>query len=176
MHALLQSFLIFAKIGAFSFGGGYAMLPFIEREIVDIHKFLSKRQFIDVLGISQVTPGPIAINSATFIGFMYHGVWGAMVCTLGMVFGPFIYMNIVGGFLEAFKNTKVVSSILLHLRPVTCSLILCAFLSTFTDSILSAADFGLFVLIFLLLYFKKLSAFAAIGIFGGLGILAEFVL
>lgn len=176
MQALIENFLIFAVIGAVSFGGGYAMLPYMERQIVDKHGFLTKRQFIDVVAISQITPGPIAINSATFIGFIDHGFLGAIFTTVGIVFAPMIYMSIVGRFLEKFKETKAVSAVLFYLRPITVALIFSAFLSTFLSSIFTWLDGFLFALVFALLYFKILTPFRAIAIFGLLGIIAEFLL
>ena len=86
----LQLFLSFLKVGAFSFGGGYAALPLIQDEIVTNHQWLSQQEFTDLITISQMTPGPIAINSATFVGNQIAGIPGGIVATLGSVFPSII--------------------------------------------------------------------------------------
>ncbi|MDU7905379.1 MAG: chromate transporter, partial [Peptostreptococcaceae bacterium] len=78
MSKVLMLFLTFFKIGSFSFGGGYAMLPFIQQEFIDKFKFITNQEFLDLLALSQSTPGPIAINSATFIGYKVSGFWGSL--------------------------------------------------------------------------------------------------
>ena len=82
MNLLIQLFISFFKIGAFSFGGGYAMLPLLEKELIDKHQWISTSDFIDILAISEMTPGPISINSATFLGYKVAGVLGAIFSTL----------------------------------------------------------------------------------------------
>lgn len=88
MKSIIELFLTFLKIGAFSFGGGYVMLPFIQREIVEGHQWLSQAEFIDVIGISQVTPGPIATNASTYVGYNVGGFWGALAGTTGVILQP----------------------------------------------------------------------------------------
>ena len=100
MFEIIMLYIAFFKIGAVSFGGGYAMLPFIEKEVIENLKYLNSNEFLDILAISQITPGPIAINSATFIGFRKFGIVGGIVGTLGIVSAPFIFMNITNVFLK----------------------------------------------------------------------------
>ena len=85
MELLIRLYLAFLKIGTFSFGGGYAMLPFIQKEIVEKNNWISMSQLTDIIGISQMTPGPVAINSATFVGYKVSGVLGSVIF-LGMIF------------------------------------------------------------------------------------------
>ena len=92
MIILLKLFLTFFKIGALSFGGGYAMLPFMQREIIDTNSWLTISEFIDIIGISQMTPGPIAINSATFVGYKVSGIMGSIFATVRDD-GSIIYFN-----------------------------------------------------------------------------------
>ena len=99
MSILIQIFLSFLKIGAFSFGGGYAMLPLIEREIVNNHNWITYKEFVDIVGISQMTPGPIAINSATFVGFKVSGILGSITGTLGVVTFSFILVSIANHYI-----------------------------------------------------------------------------
>ena len=89
-NGLLKLFLSFFKIGIFTFGGGYAMLPMIEKETVENNKWITNTELLDIFSISQVTPGPIAINAATYIGYKVNGFWGSVFCTLGVVLPSFI--------------------------------------------------------------------------------------
>ena len=104
MSILIKIFLSFLKIGAFSFGGGYAMLPLIEREIVNNHNWITFKEFIDIIGISQMTPGPIAINSATFVGFKVSGILGSIAATLGVISFSFILVSIANHYILNLKN------------------------------------------------------------------------
>ncbi|SHE47942.1 chromate transporter [Clostridium fallax] len=119
----------FFKIGAFSFGGGYAMLPFIEREIVNNNNWITNNQFVDIIGISQMTPGPVAINSATFVGYKVSGVLGSISATTGVVLMSFILVSILQKTMEKFKESKVVKNGLMGMRPILIALIINAFLS-----------------------------------------------
>ena len=171
MQALVLVYLIFLKIGAFSFGGGYAMLPFIEKEIIEKSQFLEYSEFLDVLAISQITPGPIAINAATFIGLKHIGILGSVFATTGIISAPFIFMNIAGVFLEKFKTSKLLENILLYIRPVTVSLILSAFVSTFQKSVINTKYFIIFITAFIILYTNKLHPILVIFMFGFVGII-----
>ena len=93
MYIIFKLFFSFLKIGTFSFGGGYAMLPFIEREIVTTNNWLSMPEFMDIIGISQMTPGPVAINSATFVGYKMQGVFGSIGSNFRSCYN-FIYISI----------------------------------------------------------------------------------
>ena len=165
MYEVLTMYLIFLKIGAVSFGGGYAMLPLIEEEVINNMHYLTDSQFLDILAISQITPGPIAINSATFIGLR----------ELGIVSGPFVFMSIVNKFLTNFKNSKIIERVLLYIRPVTVALILSAFASTFLKSVVDIKTAIIFTLSFAILLLKKLHPIAVIFIFGFLGIISTYL-
>ena len=119
----LKVFMTFFKIGLFSFGGGYAMLPLIQQEVVDIHNWVSAKEFIDIVAISQVTPGPIAINSATYIGFKTSGILGSISATFGVSMPSIIIMLIISRFFMKFKDNKYVEDAFLGLRPATIGLI-----------------------------------------------------
>lgn len=119
----------FFKIGAFSFGGGYAMLPFIEREIVNNNKWINSSQFLDIIGISQMTPGPIAINSATFVGYKVSGILGSISATIGVVLMSFILVSIVQKTMVKFKESTIIKNGLLGMRPILIALIINAFFS-----------------------------------------------
>jgi len=107
---LLKLYLAFLKIGTFGFGGGYAMLPLIQKEIVDKNAWLSQTDFMDIIGISQMTPGPIAINAATFVGYKTGGFLGSILATLGVVTTSFILISFANYFFNIFKNSKILAN------------------------------------------------------------------
>lgn len=150
------------------------MLPYIETMIIKNHGWLTSSEFLDILAISQVTPGPIAINAATFIGFRFQGFLGALVATLGIVFGPFVFMSIVTRFMEKYKSSKVFEQIFLYLRPITAALILTAAYSTLLKSVLDLKSFIIFSISLLLLVFTKLHPIMILLFFGVLGIFIPF--
>lgn len=119
----LNLFLSFLKIGAFSFGGGYAAMPLIQNEVVTFHHWLSMSEFTDLITISQMTPGPIAINSATFIGIKTAGLSGALVATIGCILPSCIIVTIIAWLYLKYKKLDTLQSILLLLRPAVVALI-----------------------------------------------------
>ena len=123
MEILIKLFWAFLKIGTFSFGGGYAMLPFIQKEVVESNGWISMSEFTDIIGISQMTPGPVAINSATFVGYKIDGVLGSIFATLGVVTTSFILVTIISKILNKFKESEVIKGALLGMRPVLIALI-----------------------------------------------------
>lgn len=129
MKTLALLFWSFLKIGAFSFGGGYAMITLIEREIVQNRAWLTSQEFVDIIGISQMTPGPVSINSATFVGHKIGGVLGSLCATLGVITVSFTLVFIVSHYLVKFKESKIVKSALLGMRPILIGLIISAVLS-----------------------------------------------
>lgn len=125
----LQLFWSFFQIGLFSFGGGYAALPLIQQQVVDQNHWLSMTEFIDVITISQMTPGPIAINSATFVGIKIAGLLGAIVATIGCVLPSIIIVLILAYFYYKYRNLSIVKGVLDGLRPAVVALIASAGLS-----------------------------------------------
>ena len=107
---ILTLFLTFFKIGAFTFGGGYAMLNLLENEFVEKRGWLTKDEFLDMLAIAESTPGPIAINSATFIGYKTAGVIGSAAATLGVVLPSFIIIYVISLFLDKFLALTIVAN------------------------------------------------------------------
>ena len=100
---LISLFLIMFKIGLFTFGGGYAMIAIIERELVEKKNLLSHEDFIDIIAVAESTPGPIAVNSATFIGYKQNGVLGSLFATLGVVLPSFIIIYAISLFFEQLR-------------------------------------------------------------------------
>ena len=122
MNGYLFLWLMFAKIGLFSFGGGYAMLPLIFQTVEEAG-FMTAEQFSDLVALSQVTPGPVAVNAATNVGFNYAGLPGAFAATLGVCLPAFILMMIVYHFIKKFNDNRTIQGIMTGIRPVTVALI-----------------------------------------------------
>ena len=119
----LQLFWSFLQIGSFSFGGGYASLPLIQKQVVEIHQWLTMNEFVDIITISQMTPGPIAINAATFVGMRIGGLLGAVTATLGSVTPSLIIVLTIAYFYFKYEGLRVVEGILQGLRPAVVALI-----------------------------------------------------
>lgn len=119
----LKLFISFLKIGAFSFGGGYAAMPLIESEVVNTHHWLSAAEFGDLITISQMTPGPIAINSATFVGIRIAGIFGAMAATFGCILPALILVTVIAWLYTKYQKLSMLQSILAVLRPAVVAMI-----------------------------------------------------
>ena len=126
---LLELYLVFLQIGAFAFGGGYAVLPLIQRFVVEDRGWLDLKEMTDLVSISQMTPGPIAINSATFVGTKVAGLPGAIVATLGNVTPQFILMMILAYFIFRDKKVAFLDKMLKGLKPGIVGLIAIAAIS-----------------------------------------------
>ena len=171
MDMLIKLFLSFFKIGVFGYGGGYAMLPLIEREIVTTNHWLSSSQFLDIIGISQMTPGPISINSATFVGYTISGFWGSFFATLGVVTFPFILVSIATHCVLKFKNSLVMKSALMGMRPALIGLIISAFLSLAKQSYLDIKSIIIGAIILIISLKSKLHPILVIVVAGILGVI-----
>ena len=119
----LKLFIVFFKIGAFTFGGGYAMVPIIQSEVAEKRGWIKNEDILDILAISESTPGPIAINSATFVGYQVAGVLGSVMATLGVVLPSLIIISIVSYFFRQFLTFKVVKYAFLGIRAGVLALI-----------------------------------------------------
>jgi chromate transporter len=118
-----QSFKTFFKIGAFTLGGGYAMIPIIEAEVVDKHKWVSKEEFLDLIAVAQSCPGVFAANISIFIGYKLRGVKGAVSTCLGAVLPSFLIILIIAMFFHRFAENAIVQSIFRGIRPAVVALI-----------------------------------------------------
>ncbi len=122
----LELFLAFLRIGAFSFGGGYAAMPLIQEEVVNHYHWISMADFTDLVTISQMTPGPIAINAATFIGLQMGGPLGAVAATLGDVLPSCVVVTIIAIIYTKYRNLSLLQGVLKTLRPAVVALIFTA--------------------------------------------------
>lgn len=182
MKLLFLLYITFFKIGAFAFGGGYAVIPLIQKYIVTDYQWMNMREMVDLISISQMTPGPIAINSATFVGQKMGGIVGSLVATAGIVTPQFILMMIFGYFLfTKHKTFLALDWILNGIKAGIVSLILITAISMFRSSIfpqtlswnqINVAAAVPFV-IGLILYWKKVDLFKLIAIGAILGILLK---
>ncbi|MBQ9510778.1 MAG: chromate transporter [Clostridia bacterium] len=182
----LQLFLTFLKIGAFTFGGGYAMLPLMEQEVLD-HGWLTLEEIVNFIAVSESTPGPFAINMATYIGTETAGFLGAVCATLGVVTPSFIIILIVARFFMKFKDNFVVRGLMTGLKPAVIGLIAAAILSVGAGVFFPLGfSFGTFItyqfitsfIIFigmLVLAFKKLHPIFVVLISAALGIGVGFL-
>lgn len=185
----LELFWSFFQVGLFCVGGGYASMPLIQAQVIDIHAWLSMSEFIDIFTISQMTPGPIGINAATFVGMKVAGFLGAIVATLGFVTPSFILGIILAKLFFKYGNIGVIKGILNGLRPAVVALICSAgmsfiFLVLFnTEKMpINVADIdylGLFVLIVAFIAVRKkvgiIKILAGSGVLGLiLGLIGKF--
>lgn len=123
MNIYLKIFTSFAKIGAFTIGGGYAMIPIIQKEVVDKNKWITEEDFLDVLAISQSAPGILAVNISIFLGYRLRGVKGSIAATLGSALPSFAIILLIAMFFAGYQNNPTVVSIFKGIRPVVVSLI-----------------------------------------------------
>ena len=123
MKLLFEMFLTFAKVGVMTFGGGYAMLPILQREVVDNKGWATEEELMDYFAIGQCTPGVIAVNTATFIGQKYKGFAGAIAATLGVVFPSLVIISLLAGVIEAFSHIIWVQHAFGGIRVCVCVLI-----------------------------------------------------
>ena len=112
----------FFKIGAFSFGGGYAMIPLIQKEI-EKHGWMTAAEFIDIIAIAEMTPGPIAVNAATFVGYKTAGLWGGIIATIGVAMPSLLLILLVSQFFFKYQNHPVNQMVFYGIRPVIVGLI-----------------------------------------------------
>lgn len=125
----LQLLWSFFQIGLFSIGGGYAALPLIQHQVVDIHSWLTMTQFADIITIAEMTPGPIAINSATFVGIQVAGIPGAVIATLGCIVPSCVIVMTLAFFYYRYRRLSMVQGVLQGLRPAVVAMIASAGLS-----------------------------------------------
>ncbi len=143
---LLSLFFTFAKIGSITFGGGLTMLPLLTREIVEKRKWATEEELLDYYAVGQCTPGIIAVNTATFIGYYQAGVLGGIFSTLGMVTPSIIIIVAVAAVLQQFMEYQIVASALMGIRAVVCALLAHTVITLGKKSLVNVASVVLFVM------------------------------
>ena len=150
MNLYLDLFLTFARVGACTFGGGYAMLPILQREIVDKKGWATEGELADYFAIGQCTPGIIAVNTATFVGQKHGGIPGGVLATLGLVFPSVVIIMAIAAFLQNFASLPVVVHAFAGVRACVCALILSSVLKLRKGSLVDRATCAVFVVILIL--------------------------
>ena len=145
MKLLFEMFLTFAKVGVMTFGGGYAMLPILQREVVENKGWATEEELMDYFAISQCTPGVIAVNTATFIGQKYKGFWGAVFATTGVVFPSLVIISLLAGVIEAFSHITWVQNAFGGIRICVCVLITNAVLKLFKKAVVDLPTLVIFL-------------------------------
>ncbi|HAE61998.1 MAG TPA: chromate transporter [Eubacteriaceae bacterium] len=141
---MLSIFTVFFKIGMFTFGGGYAMIPIMQRDVIRVHEWMSQREFLDIVGLSEMTPGVISVNVATFVGYRAgENVLGALLGTLGVILPSTIVVYIISHYFAKFKDSMYVKRSLEFIRPVVLGMIAAAAVLLLEDGV--ADVFGVFI-------------------------------
>jgi len=138
---ILKLFLEFFKVGLFTFGGGYAMVPLIQKDIVGGYHWLTMEQFTNIVAIAEMTPGPIAVNSATFVGYKLAKFWGALVSTIGVVLPSFLVIWAIASVFLSFQDNPIVQAAFRGLRPAVLGMIIVAAISVSSVSNIATTGF-----------------------------------
>lgn len=157
MKLLFDLFYIFARIGGFTFGGGYAMLPMLQKEVVEKRKWATQDELMDYYAIGQCTPGIIAVNVATFIGTKLKGFWGALFATLGVITPSIIIIMIIAAFISGFQDIEMVTHAFNGIRAAVVALILSSVIKLSKKSLVDKITTVIFVLVALLSFFTDVS-------------------
>ncbi len=185
---LLKLFFSFIQVGLFSVGGGYAAIPLIQEQIVNVHGLMTMEEFSDLITVAEMTPGPISINSATFVGMRLAGVWGVLLCTLGCILPSFCICLTLAYFYYKYRNISGVQKVLAALRPAVVALISSAgmsilMLGLFQTDIFSAkledlrfVELGIFAVSLFILRKYKANAVSIIFGSGVVGTVIYFIL
>jgi len=170
MEILINLFFSFFKIGLFGYGGGYAMISLIQNELLT-KGWMSKSKFVDIIAIAQMTPGPIAVNSATFIGYELASFIGALIATIAVLLPSFILVNILAIYIKSVTNSRFTNSILQYLRPVIIALIINAAYSIGIHAITDYFSVFIMSFSFLLIWKTKIHPIIIIAISGVCGMI-----
>ena len=170
MKTLWELFLAFARVGVMTFGGGYAMIPILEREIVDRHGWATEEELMDYYAVGQCTPGVIAVNTATFIGYKLAGTVGGVVASLGIVFPSVIIITLIAGILTSFSEVPAVKSAFAGIRVCVCVLIFNAVLKLWKSAVKDRPALVIFILVLGLSMFFNISPVVFVLFCGAAGI------
>lgn len=149
MPLLLDLFCTFFRIGLFTFGGGYAMLPLLQREIVEKKKWATEEELLDYFAVGQCTPGIIAVNTATFVGFKEKKLSGAIFATLGIVSPSLVIITVIAALLSNFAHIAAVQNAFAGIRVAVCVLILNSIVKLWKKSVVDKLTLGVFIAVFL---------------------------
>ena len=149
MKELFELFWLFAKMGSVTFGGGYAMLPLLQREIVEKKHWATEEELLDYFAVGQCTPGIIAVNTATFVGFKEKKLSGAIFATLGVVSPSLVIITVIAALLSNFAHIAAVQNAFAGIRVAVCVLILNSIVKLWKKSVVDKLTLGVFIAVFL---------------------------
>ena len=168
---MLRLFMVFLKIGVFTFGGGYAMLPILQREVVEKHGWVSENDLAEYYAIGQTTPGIIAINTATFVGYRKFGVVGAVVATLGLALPGIVIIAVIANLITGFSDWKEVRHAMEGIKVAVTVLIFDAMLKLRKNSLIDSRTTGIFLFVLAIaVFFPRISPVVLVIAAGGLGL------
>lgn len=170
-YLLLDLFLSYFKIGFFGFGGGYAMLALMEHEIIKVHDWMSMTEFVDIIAVAEMTPGPVAINSATFVGFRVAGIAGSVLATLGVISPSLILIIPAAKLFSRYYEQERIQRLLYGIQPAVISLIALAAFVVGESAIIDYKTTALSLIFLLLALFSRIHPLALIGIGAAAGLL-----
>lgn len=171
MNIFLSLFFTFFKIGAFTFGGGYAMFPIFVRELSEKKKWVTEQDLVDCYAIGQCTPGVIAVNTASFVGYKTKGVWGAIVSTLGMITPSIIIITLIAALIGNFSDNEIVASALSGIRVAVCGMMIVTIYRLIRKNIVDIFSALIAVLTFVVMVLFDISAIYAVIASAVIGIL-----
>ncbi|MGL4740817.1 MAG: chromate transporter [Sarcina sp.] len=172
---LLSIYLAFFEIGAFAFGGGYALLPFIKQVLVNQHGWITAAQMSSYIGLVQVASGPVTVNLSIYVGYKVAGIFGAIVAMLGIATVPFILVLIACVLFEKLKNSKTWKDALLGMKPALIALVFTAFLLLSEVYIINWREILIGIIALILVFYRKMSALSVIIISAILGIILYMI-
>ena len=170
LKEILDLFLIFARIGGLTFGGGYAMLPMLQQEMVEKRKWATEEELMDYYAIGQCTPGIIAVNTATFIGYKIKGIVGGIFATLGVVFPSLIIISIISAFIINFASLPVVINAFAGIRVCVCVLVINAVVKLYKSAVVDKLTLVLFLAVGLLMLLTPVSPILLVLLSGAAGL------
>jgi len=171
---LLELYISWFKMGLFTFGGGYAMLPMIEKEIIEKHQWATEDEVMDYYAISQCTPGVIAINTATFIGYKVGKVKGAIVSTLGVITPSIIIISLIAGLLRNFRDIPTIQHALAGIRIAVCVLMSIAIIKLTKKNVINNFGYLIVITSFVLAYYTNISIVVLVILYGFVGFFSSF--
>ena len=175
MKELMNLFWSFCRIGGLTFGGGYAMLPMLQKEVVETHKWATEQELLDYYAVGQATPGIIAVNTATFIGYKEKGILGAIFATSGVVFPALIIIMSIAGFIDSFSDSNIVQHAFSGIRVAVGVLILNALVKMVKGSVKDILGIILFVATFIISIVFNISVVYIVVASALIGIISDFV-
>ncbi|MBQ6835394.1 MAG: chromate transporter [Lachnospiraceae bacterium] len=173
MNKLLDLFFTFARIGGLTFGGGYAMLPMLQKEVVEKRKWATEEEIMDYYAIGQCTPGIIAVNTATFVGQSTAGIAGGIFATLGVVFPSLIIITLIAAFLQNFADLAIVQNAFAGIRVCVCVLVFNAVVKLWKKSVVDKKTLVVFLIVMLGSYFTDITPTVFVVLAGIAGILLK---